>query len=373
MHKIKFFSPIVVLTIFSFLVANCQIENDIMLPKDVAGYTIFKIEGQVSSVVSTESLTVTVTMPDSVKLNSLKVEEVEYTDVTFGKESLLAPGDVVDLSDTLKIRLFGYREFVWKLIARNAPPVVDPEPVVGPQLPNMGFDDWSMQGKGWFPHAENASLADIVWTTANEGTSGLIGKNTTEPEESFVAVPGPGKKAARLKSDYFLVKFAAGNLFTGEFCGLIGTKGADLAWGVPFTSRPKSLSGYYCYKPALIDYADATHADLKGKPDSGQIQVILADWDPSSDSRVDDKGRFHVKNSENQFVDPDNDPAIIGYGSMEFSEMMENYEMFDIPIKYKNDRTPKVVVIVAASSRYGDYFTGGKGTLLYLDEFAFKY
>ena len=52
---------------------------------------------------------------------------------------------------------------------------------------------------------------------------------------------------------------------------------------------------------------------------------------------------------------------------------MDDYEKFVIDIEYRNDRTPKYVVIVAASSVLGDYFTGGDGSALYLDEFRFNY
>lgn len=359
---------------------SCDMENDMMIPKDVAGYEVFEIEGQVSSSVNTARRTVTVTMPDVQtapeysSLKSLVISKVKYTDKTVGQGSLLAAGDVVDLSDTLTVRLYAFREFEWKLIAVHADPKSPDDPDDSPQLYNMSFDDWTMEGKGWFPYASDASDADkAVWTTANKGTSDLLGKNTTEPETGFLAVAGDGKKAAKLSSKYFLIKFAAGNLFTGEFCGLKGTKGADLAWGVPFTGRPKALTGYYCYQPVAIDYTDDDHTYLKGKTDVGQIQVILADWDKNPNSFTDDKGRFHVINSDNQFVDVENDPAIIGYANFEFSEWMDSYKKFEIEIEYKSDRTPSVVVIVAASSRYGDYFTGGEGTVLYLDEFEMKY
>ena len=52
---------------------------------------------------------------------------------------------------------------------------------------------------------------------------------------------------------------------------------------------------------------------------------------------------------------------------------MNDYEKFVIDIEYRNDRTPKYVVIVAASSVLGDYFTGGDGSALYIDEFRFNY
>lgn len=360
------------------LLSSCGIENDMMLPKDVAGFSTFAIDGQVSSSINTTRRTVTVTMPDGVALNALKISDVTYTDVTFGQSRLLSAGDVVDLSDTLRVRLMAFREFDWKLVAVNAEPTKPGEQ--GPQLYNMSFDDWLLDGKGYYPYGEFADDVDkAVWTTANKGTANLIGKNTTIPEDSFVAVPGAGKHAAKLSSDYFLIKFAAGNLFTGEFVGLIGTKGADLAWGTPFTARPKSLKGYYCYQPKTITDADNEHKDMIGKTDVGQIQVILADWstgNPAYDSEaIDEQGRFHVRNADpnKRFVDYENDPQIIGYGNFEFDDNMENYEEFEIPIEYRSDRTPKVVVIVCASSRYGDYFTGARGTVLYLDEFSFEY
>ena len=58
---------------------------------------------------------------------------------------------------------------------------------------------------------------------------------------------------------------------------------------------------------------------------------------------------------------------------MTFDHVMEGYEKFSIEIEYRNSRTPRYLVIVAASSRLGDYFTGGDGSTLYLDEFKFNY
>ena len=38
-----------------------------------------------------------------------------------------------------------------------------------------------------------------------------------------------------------------------------------------------------------------------------------------------------------------------------------------------NSRIPRYIVIAAASSRYGDYFTGGVGSVLLVDEFELIY
>lgn len=372
---------------------GCKIENDMMVPKDVAGFEAFEIEGQQSASINTAKLTVSVTMPAGTDLTALRVANVRYTAATKAQNTLITKGQMLDLSDTTKIRMYAFREFEWKMIAVNAkaPDPVTPDnpdqpsdpdkPKDGPQLYNMSLDNWTLVGKGWFPYAADADDTDKnIWATSNKGTSDLLGKNTTEPEENFLAVSGTGKKAVKLSSQWMLIKFAAGNLFTGEFCGLKGTKGADLAWGVPFTSRPKSLHGYYCYQPVKIDKTDENHADMKGQLDKGHIFVILADWDKKKGTwdgypanAIDDKGRFHVINSENQFVDVDNDPAIIGYGRFEFNTWTDSYQEFDAKIDYRSDRTPSVIAIVAASSLYGDYFTGGVGTLLYLDELSLRY
>ena len=229
------------------------------------------------------------------------------------------------------------------------------------QLYNMGFDDWNLGGKIWYPFPANAPDSLKVWDSANKATANFLGSITT-PVEDFVAVPGQGKKAAKLERTYAVVKFAAGNLFTGQFVSLKGL-GADLAWGIPFDSKPKALHGYYCYKPAKVDYYDADHAYLAGQNDIGQIQVILTDWDE----------QFHVLSAEEVFVDVKNDPAIIAYMNFETSNYDDGWVEFTLPLEYRSYRTPKYIVVVAASSRFGDFYTGGKGSALYLDEFSFVY
>lgn len=372
------------MTVVALALASCGLENDMMLPKDEATFTAFEVEGQVSSSINSTKRVVTVTMPQDEALNSLEITKVSYNEATVNLESLPVEGQTVDLSDTLRLTLKAYREFEWKLIAKNQEVAPTPEPGPDPtpepvaQLYNLSFDFWSKPKYAWFPYDDDATDEQkSIWATSNQGTADILRKNATTPEESFLAIGGEGKKAAKLSSQWMVIKFASGNLFTGEFCGLKGTSGADLAWGVPYTDRPSALHGYYCYQPVEIDRTDSEHSSMKGQMDIGQIQVILADWDKNKwegypEGAIDEKGRFHVINSSNQFVDFENDPAIIGYANFEFNEWMDSYQEFDIPIVYRNDRKPSVIVICAASSRYGDFFTGGAGSVLYLDEFVLK-
>ena len=100
----------------------------------------------------------------------------------------------------------------------------------------------------------------------------------------------------------------------------------------------------------------------KGQLDNGYIFILLTDW-----------AEPFVVDPPESLVDFDNDPAIIGYGKLVFDKEMTAYEKFRIDIKYRNERKPKYIVIVASSSSLGDHFTGASGSLLYLDEFSLAY
>ncbi len=225
------------------------------------------------------------------------------------------------------------------------------------QLYNMGFDEWYQAGKVWYPYAEGADPS--VWDSANPGAATFIGSSTS-PEETFV-VEG---KAARMESKWAVIAFAAGNIYTGKF-GQIAGKGAELDWGVPFSSRPTSLKGYYSYSPQPIDRVGiAEHNDLLGASDKCQIQVILTDWEEP----------FRINTTKGQFVDIANDKSIIAYGKIESDKVTEGYEEFIIDLEYRDKtRKPAYVVISACASYLGDYFTGAVGSTLYIDEFEFVY
>lgn len=226
-------------------------------------------------------------------------------------------------------------------------------------LYNMSFDDWYQDGRTWMPSAD---ASQYIWDSANPGSAPLLGKNPTTPTD-YVAVSGTGKQAAQLTSQYVVIKFAAGNLFTGKFGSLEGTAGAKLDWGTPFHSRPLALKGYYDYSPVAIDYAQDPYNDMKGQMDICQLQIFLTD-------RTE---MYHISTSNEEFVDI-NGSDIIAYGKLENNASTNGYQPFTINLEYRDTRRkPNMIVIVASASKYGDYFTGGNGSTLYLDEFSFVY
>ncbi|MBQ9463170.1 MAG: PCMD domain-containing protein [Bacteroidales bacterium] len=220
-------------------------------------------------------------------------------------------------------------------------------------IPNLSFDDWYQDGKVWYA-ASGASAR--VWDSANKGAATFIGSTTT-PETSDV-VRG---KAARMESAYAVVKFAAGNIYIGSFVGLAGL-GAELDWGMPFSSRPVALHGYYKYSPKAIDYTESPYGSKKGEMDACSIKMYLCDW----------SAPFRVNTSTSTFLQ-DDDPSIIAMCDFTSNVATSGYVEFTFPLQYRDDRTPKYVVIVGAASRLGDYFTGAKGSILWLDELSLVY
>ena len=223
-----------------------------------------------------------------------------------------------------------------------------------PTIHNLSFDAWYKDGNAWMP---NESSAYKVWDSANPGTAAL-GVVPTTPEESDV-VSG---KAARLESSTALGQFAAGNIYLGQFNSVSGL-GAKLDWGVPFSGRPIALRGYYKYAPKAIDKVKDPYKSLKGTMDNCSIRIWLTDW----------SSQYLVNTSTKTFL-PDDDPSIIACGSLYSSNSDNGYVEFIIPIEYRdNTKIPTYIEIACAASRYGDYFTGGLGSVLKIDEFELVY
>ncbi|MGN1210189.1 MAG: PCMD domain-containing protein [Candidatus Cryptobacteroides sp.] len=236
------------------------------------------------------------------------------------------------------------------------------------QPSNFNFDSWWLSGKVWYPYSEGST--NKVWDSANPATAGFIGSSTT-PDGSVVAVSGTGKNAAHMISRNAVIAFAAGNIYTGTF-GKIDGVGAILDWGYPFTSRPVALKGYYKYSPRQISKARDPYTSLIGSMDKCQIQILLTDWEEP----------FTIKTSQGVFVDFENDKHIIAYAKMEsdvatdtLTQDAENgYVSFRLPLEYRdNTRKPKYIVVTCCASYLGDYFTGGEGSEMYVDEFELEY
>lgn len=233
-------------------------------------------------------------------------------------------------------------------------------------VPNLNFDQWTT-GDIIYPYT---GKNNGVWDTANEGLD-LGNYNITKPETSSV-IKGT---AAKLESDYVSIfgvkKFAAGNIYTGDFVKVTTSPmGADLNWGIKFSARPVAMKGYYKYVPQTINYTDGAHSGLKGQMDKCQIQVALT-------SPVSGSGTyyFYVSSGNNEFVDfSSSNSTIIAHNLIETSETITSYRSFTLPFGYRNiNSKPSYIIITCCSSYLGDYFTGGDGSTMWVDEFELIY
>lgn len=230
-------------------------------------------------------------------------------------------------------------------------------------LYNGGFENWWMDGKVAYANEQGVSF----WDTSNKGAASFGGSNTTETTDADYV--HSGSKAARLESKYIVIKFAAASLYTGSFIELVGTKGAKLNWGVPFASRPTALKGYMQYEPASVNRTSASapaEAPASGEPDQcGMYCALLSE-------------ALLVDNTDmSTFPDWENDSRVIAYGSLPLDQNVHSngaWKEVNIPLVYNNiNKKPTHLLVVFSASKYGDYFHGGEGSVLYVDDFSLEY
>lgn len=231
-------------------------------------------------------------------------------------------------------------------------------------LPNGLFDSWHKEGKVWNPWGETDSP---FWDSGNDGAS-TLGESNTQPTSDVVEGSDANSLAAKLESKFVGIgsigKFAAGNLFVGEFKRVDGTNGI-LDFGKPFTARPTRLKGYYKYTTADIKYASADFESLKGKPDTCAIYIALGDWDKPVEIRTNPKNPKYFDK---------NDPNIIAYAEFNSGTSVSTYQPIELKLDYRaTDRVPTYLIVVCSASKYGDYFTGGAGAILQVDNFSLEY
>ena len=225
------------------------------------------------------------------------------------------------------------------------------------QLYNMSFDEWADDAT---PYAEGKGG---VWDTANPGTD-LLGITPTTKESTDVIKGNAVRMTSMYKS-----KFAAGNIYTGQFDAIdIMNMGAKLYWGVPFTAKPVGLKGWYKYAPKTINRSDSNNENLVGQMDKGQILIcMMANWTSA----------FHVVTGENKFVDfSDNNKDIVAFKALYPDSTDSKWVDFTLYAGYRKSnfrKAPTYMVTTGCASYKGDYFTGGEGSVLLIDEFSYIY
>lgn len=242
------------------------------------------------------------------------------------------------------------------------------------QLPNYSFENWS----GGVPKLIHGSGESMFWDSGNHGTQ-KVSANVTEPDSS---VKHSGNYSARLKSMYASMlgigQFAAGNMFIGQYLdtqmsGLTGN--GVLGLGRPFTARPLALRGYIRYISGTVDKGGDRIAN--GKQDEGIIYMALTDGEGESYNGTN--WSFIIRTKDQHFFSKD-EANVIAYGEKVWTANTEGEGMvpFEIRFNYEEKadgktRIPNRLLLVAAASRYGDYFQGSTQSVMWLDDLELVY
>lgn len=243
-------------------------------------------------------------------------------------------------------------------------------------MTNASFEDWSSYSAKTLLGTKNVILPGNTgdkltsfWGSGNEGSATA---NMTLTEKSTDMV-NSGSYSARLESKSAMGVIAAGNMFVGYYDYTEGTNGV-LQLGREYNgSHPAKVRVYANYRPgnkvSVKSGNEEFLDDLKaGGFDQGQIYVALTDEVIEVRTNPKDRKLFDA-----------NDPHVLAYGQVTWKEAFGpegQLQMLEIPFDY-NERAktkrPTHIVIVCSASKFGDYFSGSTGSVMYLDDFELVY
>ena len=267
------------------------------------------------------------------------------------------------------------------------------------RIPNGSFEYASLvSGSNYYKFYDPSCGVEegeyMFWGSGNgEGPEGINGSAnmgiiiTTIDKNSKI----DGNQSVCAQTSQMAGILAAGNLFTGQFAGLVGTEGGMVNFGRPWSTRPVALKLYCRYTTSNIDIigkklppgVTLTKEDL----DRAQIKVAIGTWDYRTYGGTKDSP-VHINTTDaSTFVDFNKDPKTIangdliihkdGYflnGASKVDAVTSEWAEYTIPLNYHDLETlPTHIIVSCASSQFGDYFTGCSSSKLWIDKVELVY
>lgn len=261
-----------------------------------------------------------------------------------------------------------------------------------PNVPNASFEYVSkVSGKSYYkfydPGCDVEDCRTMFWGSGNgEGSEGVNGSANmgiviTEPSDD--AKDGSRSVCAMSKSAVGML--AAGNLFTGQFAGLIGTSGGKVNFGRPWTSRPTGVRVWVKYSGGNVNIITRLPegADFKkGDKDRANIKIALGTWNYKTYGGTKDSPVQVNTTDASTFVDYRTDASTIADGELilfgdgfqqinggeKQTAAVDQWRQVTIPFNYhKTNEYPTHIVISCAASMYGDYFSGSDSSKFWID------
>lgn len=296
----------------------------------------------------------------------------------------------------------------WKADIRNLAPstqyiyklIIDGEQVgeprklttaAAPVLPNGGFecvskvsggDYYKFYNPGCTTHPDGSYM---FWGSGNgEGSEGVNGSASMGIVITTIDT-GDKKEGAHsilLANNSIVGMLTAGNLFTGQFAGLVGTSGGKVNFGRPWKSRPTALKIWCKYNTGKITILKNDNLGVsKNDYDRAQVKFAIGTWDYKKYGGTKDCPIQINTTVASTFVDFYTDPSTIACGDLiiyhdgysinkgqKVAASTSGWIEYTIPLDYRNFTTaPTHIVISCATSQFGDYFTGCETAKLWVD------
>ena len=234
----------------------------------------------------------------------------------------------------------------------------------GNTIPNGDMEDASMSC--W---TQNNKTAEFWGSGNNTFTKGLC------TQASFA-----GGTRAKLQATSAMGVLASGNLFTGLFQKDLITRGV-VSFGQTYAwkARPRALKVQYFAEhigPVDIDKKFGAPIGM-GDQDRARIMVAIVDWNARRE--VGSGTAAPTGTWDPQEAASTEQGKIIAYGSLFIDESSTGDRMIDTELElhfYDREAKPSglyQLVISCSTSAYGDFMTGCKSNVLYIDNFEWAY
>lgn len=265
-----------------------------------------------------------------------------------------------------------------------------------PNLPNASFEYVSLvSGSNYYkfydPNCNVEEGSYMFWGSGNgegpDGTNGSanMGVVITVVDESDKI---DGNRSVVGVNGSFGSLLTAGNLFTGQFVGLVGTEGGKVNFGRPWTSRPSALKIWCKYSTGKIDCLNNNGLGVtKNDYDRAQIKVALGTWNYRTYGGSKDSPVLINTTDASTFVDFYTDDCTIANGDAiihndgyiinkgeKVTSATNGWIQYIIPLEYRDLTTfPTHIIVSCSASQFGDYFTGCSTSKLWMDKVELVY
>ena len=259
-----------------------------------------------------------------------------------------------------------------------------------PKIPNGSFENCSLvAGESYYkfydPNSSDPDSQKMFWGSGNgEGSEGVNGSASMGIVITYVDTDNKvhGNQSVKAQTSSMVGMLAAGNIFTGQFMGLVGTSGGKVNFGRPWTSRPSALKLHCKYNTGKMNIVNNNNLGVSTSDyDRAQIKVAIGTWNYKTYGGTKESPVHVNTTDESTFVDYYTDPSTIANGDViiyhdgysinkgaKVSATTSGWIEYTIPLVYRQFTTyPTHIVISCAASQFGDYFTGYDQTALWVD------